>query len=250
MDTLTVERGSEKIIYNRTNCPVHLLSNETSKSIYLGLLGMDSVHIHLKQGLINVNSKPVPVLLFDFIIKSENSSIIDSADGHYEHFYPNSYTRSWRSFNVFKLHYKIKADSTTYKLLPNSEYANNKFQILHSLEDISIGKKSYKNTPSMFSDNIVNNDPTEKMPICNYKKIPIYYTMSVHPINTFPGIKIVCINFSYKSSTQSYTYLMTGNESVSPEHSNGISFYFKKNIKSKKYNILNAKPKYLITLKN
>lgn len=250
MDTLTVERGSEKIIYNRNNCPVHLFSNETSRSVYLGLLGTDSVHVHLKQGLINVNSKQVPVLLFKFIIKSENNSIIDSTDGHYEHFYPNYLSRSWRSFNVFKVHYRIKADSTTYKLLPNNEYLNNKFQILHSLEDISIGKKSYKNTPSTFSGNIVSNGSTEKIPICNYKKTPIYYTMSVHPINTFPEIKIVCINFSYRSSTQSQTYLMTGNESLSLEHSNGTSFYFKENIRSKKYNILSAKPKYLITLKN
>lgn len=250
MDTLTVERGSEKIIFNRSDCPVNLFSNETSKSVYLGLLGTDSVHINLKQGLINVNSKSVPVLLFDFIIKSENNSIVESTSGHYEHFFPNSLTRSWTSFNVFKLHYAIKADSTTYKLLPNSEYSNNKFQIIHSLEDISIGKKSFKKTPSTFSDNIENNVPTDKVTICTYKKTPIFYTISVHPISSFPEIKIISLNFSYKTILQSRTFIMNGNEAVSEEHTNGSSFFFLTNYKSKKFIILNAKPKYLINLKN
>lgn len=250
MDTLTVERGSEKISFNRNNCPVHLFSNETSKSVYLGLLGMDSVHVHLKQGLINVNSKSVPVLLFNFIIKSKDNSIIDSSDGHYEHFFPKSLGRSWRCFNVFKLDYRIRADSTTYKLLPNSEYSYNKFQIIHQLEDISIGKKTYKNTNLVISDRIVENVPTERITICTYKKTPIYYTLSVHPISSFPEIKIVCLNFTTNSISQSRTFIMRGNEAIAEEHSNGSRFYFMSNSKSKKYNILSAKPKYLITLKN
>lgn len=250
MDTLTVERGSEKIIYNRNNCPVHLLSNEDAKSIYLGLLGIDSVHIHLKQGLINVNSKSVPVLLFDFIIKSENNSIVESTSGHYEHFFPNSLTRSWTSFNVFKLHYAIKADSTTYRLLPNSEYSNNKFQIIHQLEEISVGKKTYKNTDLVISDNLEKNESTERVTICIYKKTPIFYTISVHPISSFPEIKVICLNFNYNTISQSRTFIMSGEETVAEEHTNGSSFYFWTNSNSKKYNILSAKPKYLITQKN
>lgn len=250
MDTLTVERGSEKISYNRNNCPVHLFSNETAKSVYLGLLGIDSVHVHLKQGLINVNSKLVPVLLFNFIIKSKDNSIIDSTDGHYEHFFPKSLSRSWRSFNVFKLHYTIRADSTTYKLLPQTnDYPKNIYQIIHQMEDISIGKKSYKNTNLVISDRIEENLPTERITICTYKKIPIYYTISVHPISSFPEIKIISLNFNNNTISQSRTFIMNGNESVAEEHTNGSSFYFITNSKSKKIKVLNVKPKYLITQK-
>jgi hypothetical protein len=250
MDTLTVERGSEKISYNRNNCPVRLFSNETAKSVYLGLLGTDSVHIHLKQGLINVNSKSVPVLLFDFIIKSDNNSIVESSDGHYEHFFPNSWTQSWTSFNVFKLHYAIKVDSTTYKLLPQTnDYPKKIYQIIHQMEDISIGRKSYKNTNLVISDRIEENVPTERITICTYKKIPIYYTISVHPISSFPEIKIISINFNNSTISQSRTFIMNGNESVAEEHTNGSSFYFITNSKSKKFKMLNLKPKYLISQK-
>ncbi len=247
MDTLEIERGSAKIIYNRDNCPVHLLSNEVSKSIYLGLLDTDSVHIHLKQGLINLNSKPIPVLVFDLIIKSKNNSIIDSTGGHYEHFFPNSSTSSWKCSDVFKKYYRISADSTTYKLLPKSEYSSNRFQIVHSLEDISIGKKSYKNTALTISEKVENNVPTDKITICTYKKIPIFYSISVHPISSFPEIKIICLNCSYKTFLQSRTFLMKGNEVVAEEHTNGSSFFFITNYISNKFIFIMTKPKYLIS---
>ena len=91
---------------------------------------------------------------------------------------------------------------------------------------------------------------TERITICTYKKTPIYYTLSVHPIRSFPEIKIVCLNFTTNSISQSRTFIMRGNEAIAEEHSNGSRFYFMSNSKSKKYNILSAKPKYLITLKN
>ncbi len=250
MDTLAIEIGAAKIIYNRYNCPVRLLSNEASKSIFLGLLGTDSVHIYLKQGLINVNLKPVPVLVFDFIIKAENNAIIDSSSGHYEHFIRNSFTRNWQSHNGFNIHYSLKADSATYKLLPQKiDDQKNKYRIMHGLEDISMGKKSIKNTPLVVSKTIENNIATEKITICTYKKNPIYYTLSVHPLSSFPDIKIICLNISKNTVYQSYTFMMRGDEAVSEGHSNGSSFFFKTNSRSKKWKELHVKPKYLITKK-
>lgn len=250
MDTLTVERGSQKIEFNRNNCPVHLYSNETSKSVCLGLLGTDSVHIYLKQGLISFNSKPVPVFLYTFIIKDKNNSVIETIENHYLHNYPKNFSVYRISFNVFKLHFRLKADSTTYKLLPQTnDYHKNKYQIIHQLEDISIGKKTYKNTDLVISGDMENNIPTEKITICTYKKKPIYYTMSVHPINSFPDIKIICLNFSNNSSSQLETFIMKGNEAIAEEYTCGRSFHFITNPKLKKFKVLNAKPKYIVTQK-
>ncbi len=248
MDSITIERNKEKINFNRFNSPVYMASDEKSKTIFLGVVGEDSVHLHLKQGVITCKSEPVPVLLYNFIFKNLASLAIDSLQGYYVHFDPNSSTsRQTNATNLEMVFFHLIADTSTYRLIPSAILQPNTFEIIHKLKNISIGGKSFKSTHQIISTNIGNNVETEKVVIGRFKKEPITYNISVHPISSFPDVKIIYINYEFGTlSTHTHSKIMFGNQAVSEEHLYS-PYYFELNNKSY---LFSSTPSYLITVKN
>ncbi len=227
MDSITIRKKNSNIVFNRFSSPVYMTPIEKSKTIFLGLLDRDSVYIYLKQGLFTYKSKPVPILIYKVVFKRINSSNVYSISGesiHYNWHYYQMY--SSQIYDMGTIYFKTKVDSATYRLLPNDSLPQNNFEIEHQFKEISIRKKTFKNSRLTKSVNVKNNEPTKKIYLGKFKKKPIYYSVSIHPISSFPEIKIICFNIELCGENPYPSIeLMYGDECKSLENKTSF-FYF------------------------
>jgi len=256
MDSIHLERGKETLDFNRFNSPVYLLNTEIVKSVFLGVLDKDSLFMVLKQGLINYNNKFVPVLLYSMRYTDKMSIELDSIVGDFQMFSPRSSTKSTITSDGFgELFFSIKADSTTYRLLPHKQStAISKYDIIHKLNDITIAKKTIKSTATSQTTGLLDNQFSKPYSIADYKKVPLFYTVSVHPIDNFPELKLVCLSYRIEKDKPSYysspsVFLMRGKEGSNPGHSNGY-FFFPSPGKSGKINMMRCSSSIFVSQKN
>jgi len=254
MDSLIIDRESYSLRYGRANTLLAINSDETSKTIFIGILKNDSVHLTMKQGLIQYKSMNVPVLIYKFIFRDITNKMYDSLEGFYTQF-PQNNQSSWLGIleNIGTVYIQIKADADNPNLLAGkARFGNQKFDITHRMEKVKIERKSFSSTVPVFSKDIENNKPTETVKICTYKKTDISYNISVHTVNTFPEFKIICINSdleqanNYRSHVN--TYLMKGKQAESDLNSYSTFFIAPGN--PKKPFTIRFKPTYTIILKN
>lgn len=232
MDSVRLERGNESIEFNRFNTRVFMSSEDVVKSVFLGVLDKDSLFMVLKQGLIEYNNKLVPVLLYSMKYTDKLSFQTDSITGTFQMFSPRSSTESTITTDGFgKLFFAIKADSTTYRNLPHKPLSgSNKYDIIHKLSQVKIAKKTLKSTATSQTTGLLDNQFSKPYKITTYKKVDLYYTVSVHPIDNFPDVKLVCLSYRTekdKPSSYSYptTFLMKGKEGASADYSSGFFFF-------------------------
>jgi hypothetical protein len=232
MDSLRLERGNESMEYNRFNTRVFMSNEDIVKSVFLGVLEKDSMFLVLKQGLIQYNNKFVPVLLYSMKYTDKLSSETDSITGSFQMFSPRSSSESTITKDGFgKLFFVIKADSTSYRTLPRKPVTgNNKYDVIHKLSQVKIAKKTLKSTATSQTTGLPDNQFSKPYKITTYKKVDLFYTVSVHPIDNFPDIKLVCLSYRTekdKPSSYSYptTFLMKGKEGASADYSSGFFFF-------------------------